>query len=142
MRIKLIFLSSLMAVLFLLSGCQDPIGYLWRSTSQDHTRWNSDDGTICYSVDDAGRAIGTIVINNEIVDVYLVEDFGRGMYIYPRSFYDSDKILDPDAQYEYWECSLKSKKHFVATVVETTYFEVGQKIEFYRVDEVAVAQTE
>lgn len=55
--------------------------------------------------------------------------------IYPSEFYHSENVLHWDDQYEFWECSFKSKKHFIATVVETTFFEVGQEIEFYREDE-------
>ena len=133
MRKRMIFLPLLLAVLFLLSGYQDPIGYHRKSTLQDNTSWKSADGTISYCVNESASGVGTLIVGDKILNIYLFEDFGRGMYILPGELYDSEKIDSKHDRYEYWECSFKSKEHFVATVIETTFFEIGQKIEFYRV---------
>ena len=57
--------------------------------------------------------------NNALQKKYKVKEFN--------GIYTKDRI-------EKWHCSYKSKKRFIAEVEKTTYFEVGQKIEFTRSD--------
>ncbi len=65
---------------------------------------------------------------------YLSFDMGCGLELYDESVISDDVIHGYD-RYEHWNCSFINRRKFVATVEKTTFFEVGQKITFYRVDE-------
>ena len=61
-------------------------------------------------------------IRGERIHIYAIEAKGReGLY--------------PEERYETWRGNFKRKDKFIVTVEETTYFKVGQKITFYRVDD-------
>ena len=111
----------------------------WRMTrclnSQPNTTWISEDKTIVFSVDPNTKITGTINLDEKCYDFYLVDFMGADIIIYPTSAIEKEGPIDDNEKYEYWSCSYKSKKKFVATVKKTTFFEEGQKITFYRVDE-------
>ena len=91
------------------------------------TTWMSEDGMIVFSVSESGPITGTLMRENQIISLYIAFETGAGtaMYIYPESGVAKN-------HYEYWACSFKSEETFTATVKETTFFEVGQKIVFKR----------
>lgn len=134
MKIRFI---SIVLVIFLLAlsliSCENPVVRARRPTSQDETKWVSEDGAVKFAVNGL-IAEGTIKYYDETVHFVLTTDTGTGMYIYHADALD-DGFVELDEHYEKWECSYKSKRKFVATVKETTFFTVGQKITFIRVDE-------
>ena len=122
----------LLVISIIFITCQNPTIIEKRPCSQANTKWVSEDKTIVFYVDDNYQATGTMNIENETVDFYMTNDTGAGMHIFPLSVLEED-IIDTEDKYEYWLCSFKNKRKFVATVKDTTYFEVGQEIIFYRV---------
>lgn len=68
-------------ILLMFSGCQNPFNAERRPTGQINTKWVSEDGTISFYVDETANGIGTITVGDEIVNIYVFEDFGNGMYI-------------------------------------------------------------
>lgn len=130
-------IGVIMLIVITLNACMYPSKYKWKVCTQLNTKWVSEDGTIVFNVNDSYSATGTMNLNGEVVDVYMVEGPARSeeMHIYPISVLEKESIPEKD-KYEYWLCSYKSEKEFVATVKKTTFYEVGQKITFYRVDEI------
>lgn len=118
-------------ILLMFSGCQNPFNAERRPTGQINTKWVSEDGTISFYVDEHYTATGTYIGDDKTINLYLVCDYGTGMYVYPINWIGVR--LDPKYKYEFWLCDFKSKTQFVATVKETTFFEVGQEITFNRV---------
>ena len=106
-----------------------------RPCDQPGTEWVSEDGSIEIYVDENQYATGSMnikgteipfifsgEIRGEIIDIYAIEAKGReGLY--------------PEERYETWRGNFKRKDKFTVTVEKTTYFEVGEKITFYRVDD-------
>lgn len=120
----------------MLNGCMTPTSAQWRLYNQPNTSWVSDDGSVIFSVDNDGNAMGIIRVNGESVEVIVVEGVERdtGMYLF-YSDHQGRPANQFDNKCEYWQCSYKSPDMFVATVKETTFFEEGQKITFNKVTE-------
>lgn len=108
--------------------------YTRRPFEQHNTVWRSTDGTVEFTVPaDRYCGLGTITKDGDTVEIYVTSDTGSGMYVYNKSVLDDD-VIALNSELEKWHCSYKSKKRFIAEVEKTTYFEVGQKIEFTRSD--------
>lgn len=123
----------LVLLLFILSSCRNPIIMKREARSQPNTEWLSDNGKISFSVDDAHQIYGYIEIDDgEKVKFYFATDMAGNIRIYNAD--ESDDGVISHASLEYWKCSYPSSKKFTATVEETTFFEVGQKIVFHRLD--------
>ncbi len=128
--ITIVFLITI-----LLSGCQNYTDYIREPVHFPESKWRSSDGSIVFYVDETCFARGTIALKDRDVEVFFTFHVDAPvMSIYPIEMIDTRYWTSGD-QYEDMDCDYKSKKHFVATVVHTTFFEVGQEIEFYRVDE-------
>ena len=130
---KTIITIFIMSILLVCCSCRNPTFIKRKPCNQPNTNWESENGLIKFSVNSNGNAVGKFEGNDEIVEFYLVNDTGSGIHVFPINVLEKD-IIDTNDQLEYWLCSYKSKRKFIATVKETTYFEVGQKITFYRVD--------
>lgn len=129
----LIAVLSIFIILGLIS-CQNPTIVKKRPCSQPNTKWVSEDNTISFYVDENCVSTGQIDIDGEIVDFYLTNDMGLGVHLFSLKVLDTN-IETLEDEYEYWLCSFKSKKKFIATVKRTTYFHVGDKITFYKVNQ-------
>lgn len=130
-------LCILTFVVLALSACRYfYASYEWKVCGQANTTWVSDDESIVFHVNDNHHATGTINVNGEIIDIYVTEGplRGREMHVYPINVLEDEVISESD-KYEWWICSYKSKKKFVATVEKSTFHETGQKITFRRVDD-------
>ncbi len=131
---KTLFCILLVAVMLFLAACQNPLVYMRKPCNQPNTVWQSEDGCITFTVSDraVGGATGIIALDGENVEFYLTCTMGSEIFLYRL-----DKISDGlhvEDQYEYWVCDYKSKSKFVATVRETTFFQPGEQIVFYRVE--------
>ena len=128
---------SVIIISLLLSACSNPATYFWRPDTQPNTKWVSEDGTIEFTVSDVeyvelGDVRGTLTVDNQTVEFvvgFIVS--GPNMFLYPTDYADNPYSY---SEYEEWICTYRPKR-FVAVVEETTFFEVGQKIVFYKVDE-------
>ena len=136
-KIIALFCAVMMIALFL-SACQTPATAYWSPAQQPNTKWVSEDGTIVFTVNDVeyvsfGDVTGTLTVDNQTVE--FVVDFmvsGPNMFLCPTEMLETPNGDYTD--YEEWICTYRPK-HFVAVVEKTTFFEVGQEIVFYRVDE-------
>lgn len=108
----------------------------WKPNNQPNTKWSSEDGTITFYVDNNYKAIGTMSIDGEKIEIYMVcgPERSQEMFIYPASVLEADQI-DTSLRYGYWQCDFKSEAEFVATVKEFPFFEKDYKLRFYRIDE-------
>lgn len=131
---KAIACFLLLLVSLLCSACQNFVVVERRPCSQPNTKWESEDGTITFTVDSGeGHATGKMIIDGNVIEFYMTNDTGSGMHIFPINALENSTI-DTNSESEYWLCSYKNKKKFVATVNVSTHFSVGEKIVFYRVD--------
>lgn len=129
---------SVMMIVLLFSACATPAIYYWSPQVQPNTKWVSEDGTIEFTVSDVeyvgfGDVTGTLTVDGQTVE--FVVDFivsGPNMFLCPIDLVDNPYSIY--SEYEEWVCTYRPKR-FVAVVEKTTFFEVGQEIEFYRVDE-------
>ena len=131
-------LVVIMILLLVLNACMTPSKYKWKVNQQPNTKWVSEDGTISLYVkinDNSIQTTGTICTNGELIDIYMIEGPARSteMHIYPIDVLKDESISSKD-KYEYWTCSYKSDEKFIATVKETTFFNVGDEITFLKTD--------
>lgn len=97
------------------------------------TQWISVDEDVSFFISESGDGIGVLYTGGQSIDIYIVFDIAVGIYVY-----DSENVSDTTIEgplYEIWEGDYTSDQSFVATVVESTYFDVGDEIEFYRVSD-------
>lgn len=114
-------ISFCLALVFLFSSCKNPVHQAKKPLNQPYTQWISEDGNISFNVSNYGWASGKMVVDNKTVDFILTQSMGDALYFCSPTVWKTHHIRDED-EYEYWECLYKSKKEFVAYVVETKYF--------------------
>lgn len=132
--VKILLCFILCGVVFAFCSCENPFIYNRWPFGQHNTVWRSSDGTVEFKIpEDKYAGFGTITKDGDTVEIYVTSDTGSGMYVYNKSVLDAD-VIALNSELEKWHCSYKSKKRFIAEVEKTTYFEVGQKIEFTRSD--------
>ena len=106
-----------------------------RPSDQPDTEWISEDGSIKFYVDENLYATGSMNIKDtEIPFIFSGEIRGERIHIYAIEAKGREGLY-PEERYETWRGNFKRKDKFIVTVEETTYFKVGQKITFYRVDD-------
>lgn len=120
-------------IIIILNACSYSATYKWKISSQLNTQWVSDDKTITFNVNDNYLITGTMEINGEVIEVYVATEpqAGNGLHIFPINVINNERRSTED-EYEYWTCSYQSEKEFVATVKESSFYNVGEKIVFYR----------
>lgn len=122
-----------------------------------NTIWVSEDQNIVIKVDENSEVSCTISINDQKILCVVYKDDGHtnnNLIIYPfekehiqyPDIVNSEKINPDDmvefygskyyliAPYEFWDLVFTKSSEFTITVTKTTFFEVGQKITFHRVD--------
>ncbi len=125
-------------MVLVLTGCKNIFIEYKRPDNQLGSKWLSSDKKIelvirrdydhdsyCYITADNGESSSYILC---------FFDMGAGLYLYDKEAADMDAFNDNN-RYEQWKCQPVNRRKFVVTVEKTTFFEVGQKITFYRVDE-------
>ena len=125
-----------MLIMIVLNACTYPRAYKWKLSRQLNTKWVSEDDTIVFSVDNNHLVTGLMSMGDDSIEIGILcePEAGAGLHIYPINVLEEEVISTKD-QYEYWLCSYKSEKEFIATVKKTTFFEEGEQITFYRVDD-------
>ncbi len=124
------------SMILILTSCTNLIDDYKHPMNQLGSKWLSPDKKIEFVIrsDYDHHSFCNISFDNgEKKRFYL--SFGKGcdLELCDESVIYADSVRECD-RYEYWRCSFISKRKFVATVEKTTFFEVGQKITFYRVD--------
>ena len=117
-----------------MTACPNPLVRIRQPCNQPNTVWQSEDGRITFTVGNKydWSATGSIQLDGENVEFYLTCTTGSGIVLYPLE--KATGIFYAEDQYEYWVCDYKSKRKFIATVRETTFFQPGEQIVFYRVE--------
>ena len=119
-----------------LSACiMTPWNMHWDPMSQPGTKWTSEDGSIVFYVEEFGIATGTMRINGVDVEIFLNMGVVNSwtIEIYPISAKNIEDLYKVE-MYNLWSCTFKSEKKFIAKVIKSTNGEIGEKIEFHRVD--------
>jgi len=130
MKKILVIISLLLLVAIFLTSCES-FSYMigWRFDNQENTTWVSEDGKIVIYI---GRSLSD---NPPYASIKL--ENGKIMEFYPLMG-GGDILLESNDSgdiCEEWMTSRIRPNSFVATVLKTTFFEVGQKIKFHKVDE-------
>lgn len=110
---------------------------------QPNTMWVSEDGSIELYVSDnwLKSSDGIIMIDGEKTPIEW-SNYDRRIDIYQPGSVEIvnemgyEYLCRVEEEIEIWSCSYKSQKKFVAKVEMGEYHEPGQKITFYRVDEI------
>jgi len=97
-------------------------------TPFDHENsiWIAENGNISFKTEDR---LGEIITEDRTVKFLMRIDMSYGLYLYP-----SDAKNFGDNMIEQWRWSYRGQDKFVATVIQSSYFEEGEKITFYRFD--------
>ncbi|MBE6750441.1 MAG: hypothetical protein E7560_04690 [Ruminococcaceae bacterium] len=95
------------------------------------TKWQSKDKSITLYISDDQIGYGSINIDDKNIDVYF--DFYNGLRMWGSHYSEYFKEGTP-ITIEDWEMDC-SEGEFTATVIDTTYFEIGEEIVFELVEE-------
>ena len=133
MRKGLLFVICI-CMICVLTGCVYKAFYGNRPSDQPETTWSSADGSIIMYIDSEGIGHGTLYIENEIVEFLYANGPGPELYLYLPTAVDDTGVWHYEYMLEEWYGIYRSDNHFKAIVKNTTFFEEGQKILFYRVD--------
>lgn len=137
MKKHLKLLAVIIPVILVLTGCKNIFIEYKRPDNQLGSKWISSDKSIELVIksDYDHNSFCTMKFDTgETRKFFLAFDYGFGMYLYDESVFYTPAFND-DTRYEHWNCSFINRRKFVATVEKTTFFELGQEITFYRVDE-------
>ena len=135
---KYCFLLLCVLLCISLLGCNDYHGN--RPIDQPNTTWISEDGNIVIEVDSEGLAVGCFYADEEKINfLFRPSPVTILMYQLDEDILseDNETIIWSTANkplMEKWQPKFSHNDHFTIRVKETTYFEIGQKIEFYRKD--------
>ena len=142
MKRKLIIVLTAVMICVVLCGCPNPIVARRKPSGQKNTFWQSEDNRVFFGVLESGGATGKMYIDGSEIDFYLTDTMGGDILIYNNNVLYTHALTREDEyeywvcnEYEYWVCNYKNKDEFVATVKETTFFKVDEKIKFHKVDE-------
>ena len=138
-RLFVVALSLLLIIIGFIIGLTSCIREITvnRPSDQPFTKWVSEDGLISFETNKNGAGEGTFKTPDGTIDIYFAT--GPANVIYILRMEDGENV----EQLEWWHGSFKKKNMFVAKVTEqTTYYELGQKIKFYRVDDPPITKTE
>lgn len=95
------------------------------------TQWTSEDGDISFHILESSLGTGVLHTAEQSINIYVSFDMAIGIKLYYIKDIRNNSIIG--FPFETWEGNYTSDQSFVATVVESTYFDVGDKIAFHRV---------
>ena len=106
--------------------------YNKRPCDQPYSQWQSEDETVYLNMGAYGTAIGSIRTKEGVKNVYFKMGLTNGIDIY-------EKIEEKDGRQslkklEHWLGDFQNEREFIATVIETVYFEQGQKIKLHQLE--------
>lgn len=95
------------------------------------TQWVSEDGNVSFHISESGYGTGVLYTSAQFINIHVSFDMAVGINLYyAEDFHNNARTGFP---FETWEGDYTSDQSFVATVIKSTYFDVGDEIEFYRV---------
>ena len=118
--------------MIVLSSCRYKSWQGKRPCDQPNSEWMSENKSITFFIDKNGAGTGKIVNDNEVIDIHIGIGPATEIEIFPLGNVVDNVVTGRSI--EYWTGSFIQQEEFVATVKKTTYFKVGDKITFYRVD--------
>ena len=136
------FMIAIAIIAVSLSGCWWYKSYMGkRPCDQSNTKWISEDGQIYFWTDEHNYVSGEMLIGDETIDIYVGIGPATEINIHPL-----ENVTPYDGKIgtgfhvtgeavEHWIGDFDYNDQFTATVKRTTYFNVGDKITFYRVDD-------
>lgn len=131
------FTLALLLIILLAVLCTNCVKHTYKSylglrpCDNPGTQWASEDGDISFHINERTLGEGVMYNSGHSINICVIFDMAVGIYVY-----DSANVSDTAAEgpiYEIWEGNYTSDHSFVATVIKSTYFDVGDKIEFHRV---------
>ncbi len=129
-----LFVTSIVIITSMLTSCLFYKSWFGkRPWDQPNTNWATEDNTITFSIDENGFGTGKIVIDGETVDIHIAKGDAIEIVIDPLENVIGDYVYGDSI--EYWAGDFYRSDRFTATVEKTTYFEVGEKLTFYRIDD-------
>lgn len=112
-----------------LSGCLKE-KVVNRPVDQPFTKWVSEDHRIYFETDAGGAGFGTLTTDSGDINIYFATGAGRRIDIYAIT-QDGKHVL-----IESWYGKFKKPNVFTARVLDTTtYYEEGDKIKVFRIEE-------
>ena len=134
---KLKLILSLLLIITMLSGCRGLKYQLWDGNypnDQPNTKWISEDGSIWFN---GVSGYGKMTVNGEIFDISVEIGLFADISISKLDEYEYERDYDYLScdTIEEWEGVFWWQDSFVATVEKTQYYEEGEKIRFYRVED-------
>lgn len=138
---KVFFVITIIVLIIIVAsmifiGCFYKSWFGKRPCDQPNSNWATKDKTIVFSIDKNGAGTGQFAVDGEIIDFHLAIGPAEQIDIYspePERFIDGE-IPVYGYPFEQWVGDFNKSYKFTATVKTTTYFEVGEKITFYRID--------
>ena len=102
-----------------------------RPCEQPNSIWVSDDNNIIINIDSQQRNKGVIKIDNKEIEFIFTNGPGYNIDLY--SISSENRLgLNEEEHYENWSGNFVNQNKFIATVKETTFFTVGDKITFHK----------
>ncbi len=101
-------------------------------SQQKNTSWRSDDGEVFVYIDEDSKGKLTFTKNDETA-YYFVSGPGYIASVYCWDVVETNVLTD-EARYEKWRYTKCSENSFTITVEQTTFFDEGDNITFYKVN--------
>lgn len=127
------FFVLLVALSILFAGCEYKAWFGKRPCDQPNSKWESEDQSIYFEMDEYGLGTGYLLSNGEKVE-FLIQYVHARIEIYASEAIDRMGVYSKET-YEIWWGSFDQADSFTATVKQTTFFSVGQELKFYRIDD-------
>ena len=102
-----------------------------RPCDQPNSIWVSGDNNIIIRIDSHQHGKGIIKIDNKEIEFIFTNGPGYNIDLYSISS-ENCLGLNEEEHYENWTGNFVNRNKFIATVKETTFFTVGDKITFYK----------
>lgn len=134
--IIIIFVLILSQIVYAILVPDRPYGRDWEPIFNcANSEWISEDGRVTLFVDDDYQITGTVVNDNEILEIE-VRSFHSCLFIF-EYIPDSEEYHMHGNKYEEW---IVKRSNSDRMIVKVSYIEDGSKVTFYRVDN--TSQTE
>lgn len=132
MKKKLLFIETI-TVIMLLSGCFYKNWQGKRPCDQPNTKWIAKEKSITFTINESGSGRGIMMVNGKTIEILVAIGPATQIDIYP-----FENVHDKTVYGNYiesWAGDFNKSYEFTAKVEKTTYFEVGEEIIFYRIDD-------
>ncbi len=129
----LLLVAGIVFTVYLLAHLRPRADWKIKPILDSDETWYSQDGRIIFQAKNGYAAEGTIIDNDQTIDVKVSADIsGHYVSVYLPSFSeDGTPLHDPELNLEEWTFHSKGEDWFTVEVVKSTYYEEGSTITFY-----------